>query len=312
MTAGLSIVFAGTPDFSVPALAALAASRHRVLVAYTQPDRRSGRGLKLEPGPVRRKAEALGIPVEQPATLKDPAAQDTLASWQPDVMVVAAYGLILPQAVLDIPRLGCLNIHASLLPRWRGAAPIQRAIAAGDHQTGITIMRMEAGLDTGPMLSREAIAIAADETGGSLHDRLAVLGARMIVEALDRLEAGDARFEPQDDALATYAKKLSKTEAVIDWTRPAEELARQVRAFDPWPVAETRLDGQQLRVWGAHARPGAGGETAGTILSADGGGIAVAAGEGVLVLDQVQLPGKRPVTAAELARARPLAGRVLG
>jgi len=312
MTAGLSVVFAGTPDFSVPALEALAASRHRVLVAYTQPDRRSGRGLKLEPGPVRRKADALGIPVEQPSTLKDPAAQAALAAWQPDVMVVVAYGLILPQAVLDIPRLCCLNIHASLLPRWRGAAPIQRAIAAGDRQTGITIMRMEAGLDTGPMLSREAVEIAADETGGSLHDRLAVVGARMIVEALDRLEAGDAQFEPQDDALATYAKKLSKTEAVIDWTRPAEELARQVRAFDPWPVAETRLDGQQLRVWRAHARPGTGGEAAGTVLSADGHGIAVAAGGGVLVLDRVQLPGKRPVSAAELARARPLAGRVLG
>ena len=225
MTAGLSVVFAGTPDFSVPALEALAASRHRVLVAYTQPDRRYGRGLKLEPGPVGRTADALGIPVEQPATLKDPAAQAALAAWQPDVMVVVAYGLILPQAVLDIPRLGCLNIHASLLPRWRGAAPIQRAIAAGDRQTGITIMRMEAGLDTGPMLSREAVEIAADETGGSLHDRLAILGARMIVEALDRLEAGDARFEPQDDALATYAKKLSKTEAVIDWTRPVRTRA---------------------------------------------------------------------------------------
>jgi methionyl-tRNA formyltransferase len=312
VTAGLSVVFAGTPDFSVPALEAIAASRHRVLAAYTQPDRRSGRGLKVEPGPVRRAAEALGIPVEQPPTLKDPSAQAALAALHPDVMVVVAYGLILPQAVLDIPRLGCLNIHASLLPRWRGAAPIQRAIAAGDSRTGITIMRMEAGLDTGPMLSQEAFDIAAGETGGSLHDRLAALGARMIVKALDALEAGAARFAPQDDSLATYAKKLSKAEAVLDWSQPAPALERQVRAFDPWPVAETRLEGQQLRIWAAHAAGGPGDGTPGTVLSADAGGIAVAAGTGVLVLDRVQLPGKRPVAAAELARTRPLAGLVLG
>jgi methionyl-tRNA formyltransferase len=312
VTAGLSVVFAGTPDFSVPALEAIAASRHRVLAAYAQPDRRSGRGLKVEPGPVRRTAEALGIPLEQPPSLKDPEAQHALAARQPDVMVVVAYGLILPQAVLDIPRLGCLNIHASLLPRWRGAAPIQRAIAAGDRWTGITIMRLEAGLDTGPMLSQEAVEIAANETGGSLHDRLAILGARMIVDALDELEAGTARFTRQDDRLATYAKKLSKDEARLDWSQPASVLERQVRAFDPWPVAETRLDGQQLRIWGAHAEAGAAPEVPGTVLAADGGGIAVAAGEGVLVLDRVQLPGKRPVMAAELARARPLAGRVLG
>jgi len=312
VTAGLSVVFAGTPDFSVPALEAIAASRHRVLAAYTQPDRRSGRGLRVEPGPVRRAADVRGIPVEQPLTLKDPAAQAALAARRPDVMVVVAYGLILPQAVLDIPRLGCLNIHASLLPRWRGAAPIQRALAAGDSQTGITIMRMEAGLDTGPMLSQEAIEITAGETGGSLHDRLAILGARMIVEALDSLEAGTARFVPQDDSSATYAKKLSKAEAVLDWSLPASVLERQVRAFDPWPVAETRLDGQQLRIWAAHAGDGAGRGEPGTVLSGDALGIAVATGEGVLVLDRVQLPGKRPVAAAELARARPLAGRVLG
>jgi len=312
MTAGLSVVFAGTPDFSVPALEAIAASRHRLLAVYTQPDRRSGRGLKVEAGPVRRAAEARGIPVEQPATLKDPAAQAALAARHPDVMVVVAYGLILPQAVLDIPRLGCVNIHASLLPRWRGAAPIQRAIAAGDRETGITIMRMEAGLDTGPMLSQEVIEIAADETGGSLHDRLAVLGARMIVEALDRIEAGTARFVPQDDSRATYAGKLSKAEAILDWLQSAEVLERQVRAFDPWPVAETKLDGTQLRIWAAHAEAGDIRGAAGTVLAAEAGGIAVATGRGVLVLDRVQLPGKRPVAAAELARSRPLAGRVLG
>jgi methionyl-tRNA formyltransferase len=223
-----------------------------------------------------------------------------------------AYGLILPQAVLDIPRLGCLNIHASLLPRWRGAAPIQRALAAGDRQTGITIMRMEAGLDTGPMLSQEPIEIDAGETGGSLHDRLATLGARMIVAALDALEAGSAQFVAQDDSLATYAKKLSKEEALLDWSQPAAVLERQVRAFDPWPVAETRLDGQQLRVWAAHAAAAAESGTPGTVLAGDARGITVAAGEGVLVLDRVQLPGKRPVTGADLARARPLVGSVLG
>ncbi len=312
MTAGLSVVFAGTPDFSVPALEAIAASRHRVVAVYTQPDRRSGRGLKVEPGPVRRTAEALGIPVEQPSTLKDPGAQSGLAARRPDVMVVVAYGLILPQAVLDIPRLGCLNIHASLLPRWRGAAPIQRALAAGDRQTGITIMRMEAGLDTGPMLSQEPIEIDAGETGGSLHDRLAKLGARMIVAALDGLEAGSAQFVAQDDSLATYAKKLSKEEALLDWSQPAAVLERQVRAFDPWPVAETRLDGQQLRIWAAHAAVAAESGPPGTVLASDARGITVAAGEGVLVLDRVQLPGKRPVTGADLARARPLAGNVLG
>jgi len=308
----LSIVFAGTPDFSVQALEAIAASRHRLVAAYTQPDRRSGRGLKVEPGPVSRAAAALGIPVEQPLTLKDPAAQAVLAAYRPDVMVVAAYGLILPQAVLDIPRLGCLNIHASLLPRWRGAAPIQRALLAGDPRTGITLMRMEAGLDTGPMLSAEEVPIDAGDTGGSLHDRLAALGARMIVPGLDRLEAGTAQFEPQDESLATYAKKLTKAEAMLDWTRPAEVLARQVRAFDPWPVAETRLDGEQLRVWAAHPQARPAEQPPGTILSADGAGIAVATGDGVLVLDRVQRPGKRPVTAAELARALPLSSRVLG
>ena len=312
MAPGLAVVFAGTPDFAVPAFEAIAASRHRIVAAYTQPDRPAGRGLKLESSPVKRAALARGIPVEQPVTLKDPAAVERLASWRADVMVVVAYGLLLPQAVLDVPRLGCLNIHASLLPRWRGAAPIQRALLAGDRETGITIMRLEAGLDTGPMLSRQALPIAPDETGGSLHDRLARLGGGLIVEALDRLEAGIARFEPQDDAAATYARKLAKSEALIDWTQPAEALERQVRAFDPWPVAETRLDGQQLRIWRAHAA--AAGESAapGTVLSSGKDGIVVMTGRDALVLDRVQLPGRRAVTAPEFARAQDLAGRVLG
>ncbi len=312
MAPGLAVVFAGTPDFAVPAFEAIAASRHRIVAAYTQPDRPAGRGLKLEPSPVKRAALARGIPVEQPVTLKDPAAVERLASWRADVMVVVAYGLLLPQAVLDVPRLGCLNIHASLLPRWRGAAPIQRALLAGDRETGITIMRLEAGLDTGPMLSRQALPIAPEETGGSLHDRLARLGGGLIVEALDRLEAGTARFEPQDDTAATYARKLAKSEALIDWTQPAEALERQVRAFDPWPVAETRLDGQQLRVWGAHAAAAGEAAAPGTVLSSGKDGIVVMTGLGALVLDRVQLPGRRAVTAPEFARAQDLAGRVLG
>jgi methionyl-tRNA formyltransferase len=312
VTPGLSVVFAGTPGFAVPALEAIAASRHAVSAVYTQPDRPAGRGLRLEPSPVKVAATARGIPVEQPATLRDPAAVERLAARRPDVMVVAAYGLLLPQAVLDVPRLGCLNIHASLLPRWRGAAPIQRALLAGDRETGITLMKMEAGLDTGPMLARRALAIEPGETAGSLHDRLAALGAAMIVGALDSLEAGTARFEPQDPAVATYARKLTKAEAAMDWCRPAVDLERQVRAFDPWPVAETKLDGQQLRVWRAHAVPGPTGAAPGTVLSCGAGGIAVATGEGSLVLDRIQVPGRRAVGADEYARARDLTGTVLG
>jgi methionyl-tRNA formyltransferase len=309
---GLTVVFAGTPDFAVPALEAIAASRHRLLAAYTQPDRRAGRGLKVEDSPVKKAATALGLPVEQPATLKNPTAVQRLASYQPDVLVVVAYGLLLPQAVLDIPTFGCLNIHASLLPRWRGAAPIQRALLAGDASTGVTIMRMEAGLDTGPMLLRRGIEIGPSETGGSLHDRLAVLGAEMIVEALGSLESGSAQFETQDDALATYARKLSKSEAAIDWTLPAKLLERQVRAFDPWPVAETRLDGQQLRIWSAKVAPADGEAAPGTVLSTDGNGITVMTGRDALVVERLQLPGRRAVSARQCAQAHDLSGRVLG
>jgi len=309
---GLTVVFAGTPEFSVPAFEAIAASRHRLVAVYTQPDRRSGRGLKLEGSPVKQAAMARGLPIEQPATLKDSAAVARLAAYRPDVMVVVAYGLLLPQAVLDLPRLGCVNIHASLLPRWRGAAPIQRALLAGDARTGVSIMRMEAGLDTGPVMSSEAVPIGPGDTGGSLHDRLAGLGARMIVTALDSIEAGTAVFEPQEDAGATYARKLSKAEGRLDWTQPAELLARQVRAFDPWPVAETRMGDQQLRIWRAHTTQAVHSGPPGTIVSADESGIAVMTGEGELVIDRLQLPGKRAVGAAEFLRGHSLAGRSLG
>jgi methionyl-tRNA formyltransferase len=309
---GLTVVFAGTPEFSVPAFEAIAASHHRLVAVYTQPDRRSGRGLRLEESPVKKAARERGLPVEQPATLKDPAAIERLAAYRADVMVVVAYGLLLPQAVLDLPRLGCINIHASLLPRWRGAAPIQRALLAGDAETGVTIMRMEAGLDTGPMLSSRKIPIGPGETGGSLHDRLAALGAAMIVAALDSIESGSAMFQPQDEAGATYARKLSKAEALIDWAQPAEFLDRQVRAFDPWPVAETRLDGQQLRIWAAHPARAVTRAPPGTILSADGDGITVMCGREALVIERLQRPGRRVVSAREFLQSQPLTGRSLG
>ncbi len=310
---GLSVVFAGTPEFAVPALEAIAGSRHRIRAVYTQPDRPAGRGLKLLASPVKRRAAELGLSVIQPATLRDPAAAAALAALEPDVLVVVAYGLILPQAILDVPRLGCLNIHASLLPRWRGAAPIQRAILAGDAETGVTIMGMEAGLDTGPMLLREVEAIGPGDPAGTLHDRLALRGARLIVEALDLLERGEAHFTPQPAEGITYAAKIDKSEAILDWTRPAIDLARQVRAFDPWPVAQTTLDGRQLRIWAARPlhRP-ADGALPGTVLRAGEDGIEVASREGILVLERVQLAGGKPLPAPQFAHGRSLAGRVLG
>jgi methionyl-tRNA formyltransferase len=310
--AGLRVAFAGTPAFSVPALAAIAASRHPVVAVYTQPDRPAGRGLQVVESPVKLLARELGLPLEQPATLKDPAASAGLAAWRPDVMVVVAYGLLLPQAVLDVPRLGCLNIHASLLPRWRGAAPIQRALLAGDAETGVCLMRMEAGLDTGPVMACERVPIGPADTGGSLHDRLADLGARMIVPGLDALAAGRADFVPQDGAAATYARKLDKTEARIRWETPAAEIERLVRAFDPGPVAETRLDGQQLRIWRARVEPASGTAAPGTVLAARADGIRVMTGRDALVIERLQLPGRRPVEARDFANTRDPTGKVLG
>lgn len=312
MPAGLRVAFAGTPAFAVPALEAIAASRHDLVVVYTRPDRPAGRGLKLAESPVKQRARALGLPVEQPSTLKDADAAARLASFRPDVMVVVAYGLLLPQAILDVPRLGCLNIHASLLPRWRGAAPIQRALIAGDAETGVCLMRMEAGLDTGPVMACERIAIGPRDTGGTLHDRLAQLGARMIVPALDALAEGRARFEPQDPAGVTYAHKLDKAEARIRWDQPAATIERLIRAFDPWPVAETRLDGEQLRIWRARVEPEAPGPAPGTVLAAGAGGIRVMTGRDALVIERLQLAGRRPVEAADFVHARDLTGAVLG
>jgi methionyl-tRNA formyltransferase len=305
----LRIVFAGTPEFSVAPLQALLGDGREVVAVYTQPDRPAGRGRKLTPSPVKQLALARGIPVHQPASLKPAAAQQALAELAPDLMVVVAYGLLLPRAVLDTPRLGCVNIHASLLPRWRGAAPIQRAILAGDAETGITIMQMEAGLDTGPMLHVLRCAIGPQETGGSLHDRLAPLGARALLEALPAIADGTAVGTPQDDTASTYAHKLSKAEALIDWRLPAAELERLVRAFDPWPVAQTRYRGQPLRVWGARALPGSG--VPGRVLASGRDGIDVACGDGLLRLTRLQLPGKRAMAAAEVLNAHDFEGAIL-
>jgi methionyl-tRNA formyltransferase len=312
----LRVAFAGTPDFSVPALEALVASRHTVVGVLTQPDRPKGRGRQITAGPVKAAALAHGIPVAQPLTLKVPEGRAELESWRPDVLVVVAYGLILPAAVLSIPRLGCVNIHGSLLPRWRGAAPIQRAILAGDCLTGVTIMLMDAGLDTGPMLLKKETAIEGTDTGGSIHDRLSALGATALMEALEAYAAGSLAPVPQPAEGVTYAAKIDKSEALLDWRRDASELDRQVRAFNPWPVAETRLDGEQLRVFAASVVDDAGSaqiaSEPGTICSVSPAGVVVQCGQGRLALRELQRPGKRPVLAAEFIRGFQLTGRRLG
>ena len=314
----LGIVFAGTPDFAVPPLRALIEAGYRILAVYTQPDRPAGRGRKLTASPVKRLAVARGLPIRQPQTLRDPDVAEELRALDADLLVVVAYGLILPPPVLAAPRLGCINVHASLLPRWRGAAPIQRSMLAGDSETGVTIMRMEAGLDTGPLYVARSTPIAPGETGGSLHDRLARLGAEALVEALPGIADGTPPPQPQNDALATYAKKLDKDEAMVDWRRPACEIERMIRAFDPWPVAQTRLRDGILRLWRGELPDLEGGGTApGTVIATGAAGIDVATGERVLRLTRLQLPGKRPMTAAELLNglkpnARSLEGESLG
>lgn len=316
MTTSLRIVYAGTPEFAVPALAALHRSPHQVVAVYSQPDRPAGRGRVLTASPVKHYALEHGLPVEQPLNFRDPQTVAHLSSYAPDVMVVAAYGLILPQAVLDVPRLGCLNIHGSLLPRWRGAAPIQRAILAGDAQTGITIMRMEKGLDTGPMLRLQSVAVESHDTAATMHDRLAAMGAELLLAVLDDLPAALSQAQVQPTEGVTYASKLSKEEALLDWSQTAAQLDRQVRAFNPWPIAETRLQGAQLRVWQAnvlanklecahHAAPG-------TVIHADAAGIQVACGSGVLNLTQVQQAGRKVQPAADFIKSHSLIGVQLG
>ncbi|WP_298598763.1 methionyl-tRNA formyltransferase [Zoogloea sp.] len=300
----MKVAFAGTPEFAAAALEAILAAGFDVPLVLTQPDRPAGRGMQLQPSPVKRVALAAGIPVHQPEKLRTPEQQAPLAEVQADVLVVAAYGIILPQAVLDLPRHGCLNIHASLLPRWRGAAPIHRAIQAGDPETGITIMQMDAGLDTGPMLLSRAETIHADDTTGSLHDRLAQLGADMIVEALRALPDGlTATPQPADGV--TYAAKIGKAEANVDWSRPAAEIERAIRAFNPFPGAVATLQQTPVKLWRARAIDASG--TPGEVLLAEGAGVIVACGEGALCITELQKPGGKRLPAADFLRGMPIA-----
>lgn len=293
----MKLIFAGTPEFAAVALAAILDAGHEVALVLTQPDRPAGRGMALHASLVKQLALTHGIPVFQPATLKDASAQDKIRAVGAEAMVVAAYGLILPQAVLDMPRFGCLNIHGSLLPRWRGAAPIQRALLAGDAETGVCIMQMEAGLDTGPVLLSEAVAISAGDTAGSLHDRLAVLGGRLIVAALARLPL-PAQKQPETGV--TYAAKIDKAESQIDWSGSAAEIDRHIRAFNPFPGASTTLDGLTIKIWAAV--PVVGGSqsgAAGEVVAVNREGILIACGEGALLVRELQKAGGKRLSAAQ-------------
>ena len=305
----LRLGVAGTPEFAVPALERIAEARH-VVAVFTQPDRPAGRGQSVQISPVKRRALELGLQVHQPVTLKTQESRELLAGLNLDLLIVVAYGLILPQAVLDTPRLGCINIHASLLPRWRGAAPIQRALLAGDACTGVTIMRMQAGLDTGPMLARQSTPINALDTGKSLHDRLADIGASLMLDTLPAIESGAFKEELQPEQGVTYAQKISKGEALIAWSEPAESIWRKVRAFNPWPVAETRLHAQQVRIWEAELPPASGRPAAapGTVLAAGSAGIDIVCGSGLLRVTRLQLAGRKPLKAADFLAGQRLDG----
>ncbi|PMN71274.1 methionyl-tRNA formyltransferase [Enterovibrio norvegicus] len=308
MSQSLRILFAGTPDFAARHMAALLSSHHDVVAVYTQPDRPAGRGKKLTASPVKMLALEHDIPVYQPASLKSEDAQQELAAIDADIMVVVAYGLLLPKAALDTPRLGCINVHGSILPRWRGAAPIQRAIWAGDDETGVTIMQMDEGLDTGDMLKIATLSIDAKETSATLYERLAELGPDALVDCLDDIATGRAVAEKQNDKLANYAKKLSKEEALVDWTLSAVELERCIRAFNPWPMSHFTLTANDtehnIKVWDADVDAEQSDKTPGTILSADKTGIRVATGDGVLRLTSIQPPGKKAMGAADILNSR--------
>jgi methionyl-tRNA formyltransferase len=305
MTRPLRLVFAGTPEFAVPSLHACLASGAQVVAAYTQPDRPAGRGRKLAASPVKQAAVAAGIAVEQPETLRDESVRARLREYAPDLLVVVAYGLILPKAVLALPRLGCWNVHASLLPRWRGAAPIQRAILAGDGETGVDLMQMEAGLDTGPVLLEKRTPIAADDTGGRLHDRLAELGAQALAEGLAQVLGGGMLVAtPQAADGVTYAHKLDKAEARLDWNEAAAALARKVRAFDPWPVAEAEIHGERLRIWSATPIAQVTDAVPGSLVATYRDAIDVATGDGVLRIHELQREGGRRVAVRDWLNAR--------
>ena len=300
----LKLIFAGTPDFAARHLAALLSSDHEVVAVYTQPDKPAGRGQKLTASPVKELALTHNLPVYQPASLRKEEAQAELAALGADLMVVVAYGLILPKVVLDTPRLGCINVHGSLLPRWRGAAPIQRSIWAGDAETGVTIMQMDVGLDTGAMIRKVSCPIAADETSASLYDKLAGLGPHALVDTVNAIAAGDTAAEVQDDALANYAQKLSKEEARIDWSMEAAAIERCIRAFNPWPISWFEVADQTVKVWQAAVIDSDHGQPAGTLLKADKQGIDIATGKGVLRLLTLQPPGKKAMSVPDLLNSR--------
>ena len=304
MSDSLRIIFAGTPDFAARHLDALLSSEHQVVGVFTQPDRPAGRGKKLMPSPVKVLAEEKGVPVFQPGSLRPQENQQLVADLQADVMVVVAYGLILPKAVLDMPRLGCINVHGSLLPRWRGAAPIQRSLWAGDAQTGVTIMQMDVGLDTGDMLHKLSCPITADDTSGSLYDKLADLGPQGLLHTLTQLAAGTAKPEVQDEALVTYAEKLSKEEARVDWSLSAAQLERCIRAFNPWPMSYIVIDEQPVKIWQASVINTPTSAAPGTILEANRQGIQVATGEGILNLLSLQPAGKKAMGVQDLLNSR--------
>jgi methionyl-tRNA formyltransferase len=305
MITRLRIAFAGTPDFALPALEALIAAGHEIVGVWTQPDRPAGRGRRLTASPVKQRALQLDLPVHQPLNLRTVEARTTIRNSAPDVMVVVAYGLLLPRSVLAMPRYGCLNIHASLLPRWRGAAPVQRAILAGDSESGVTIMQMDAGMDTGGMLAVQRTPIRNDDTAQTLHDRLAALGAAAIVEVLTQI--GSLQPVAQDPTQATHAPKLTREEALIDWTRPAVELVRCVRAYNPWPVAHTFWSGQVLRIWEADALDAANNLAPGSVIGSDAAAIHVVTGRGVLRITRLQIAGKQAMSAADFSRGHVLA-----
>ncbi|WP_394142491.1 methionyl-tRNA formyltransferase [Vibrio chagasii] len=304
MSQSLRIVFAGTPDFAARHLAALLSSEHEVIAVYTQPDRPAGRGKKLTASPVKNIALENNIPVYQPENFKSDEAKQELADLNADIMVVVAYGLLLPQVVLDMPRLGCINVHGSILPRWRGAAPIQRSIWAGDKETGVTIMQMDIGLDTGDMLSIATLPIEATDTSASMYEKLAGLGPDALVECLADIASGKAVAEKQDDELANYAKKLSKEEARINWSDDAAHIERCVRAFNPWPMSHFEAAENSIKVWQSRVAEQTSDKPAGTILQADKTGIYVATGQGVLVLEQLQVPGKKAMSVQDILNSR--------
>ena len=311
MPSRLRLAFAGTPEFAVPHLAACRIPNVEIAAVYTQPDRSAGRGRKLSASPVKQAAVAAGLRVEQPETFKSVDAQQRLRELDLDLLIVVAYGLILPRKVLAMPRRGCWNVHASLLPRWRGAAPIQRALLAGDAETGVCLMQMEAGLDTGPVLLKRALPIAPDETGGSLHDRLAALGAEVLGEGLRRILRGEPLTPTAQPAQGgTYAYKLDKAEAQLHWNETAIALERRVRAFDPWPVAEADIGGERVRIWAAHALPACTPSAPGRIVAANRAGIDIACSDGILRITELQRPGGRRIHAVDYLNARPDRGKV--